>query len=423
MQTNFIIELLGIKDKTITILKNYKDSINGVVHHIIELKREKRPHTCPVCGVETDAIHDYYKRKIKHIPIAGYNSIIIFHQRRYRCSCGKRFNEDNLFVGKGNKISNTSKLFIMKEMKYKQSFTDIAKRLNISITTVIRYFRNHFVAKRVQLPEALCVDEFRGTTEESKYSFIMVDHDTGEIIDLLPSRKKKELLDYFGSIPLVEREKVKFVIMDLWIHYKEVVKKVFPNAIIIADTFHFIRHVYWAFNGVRTRIMNTSTGDDYYLLKKYWKSLIKRYDELSNGVYYSRKFKKPVDQKEIVDMCLNISPELNIAHILKEELFRIVESSNQENIYDELNNWISRAIQSNIPEFQEAVKPFINWNEEIMNSFIINPKTNKKYSNGRIEGINNFVKTIKRISFGFKSFSLYKAKIIYNYTNKTILTN
>src|SRR5690554_1828931 len=423
MQTNFIIEILGIKDENINLLKHYKKSIDGVKHHVFELKREKSPHVCPICGKKTNAIHDYYKRKIKHIPIAGYNSIIIFHQRRYRCSCGKRFNEENLFVGKGNKISNTNKLFIMKEMKYKQSFTDIAKRLNISISTVIRHFTNHFISKRVKLPEVLCIDEFRGTTDKSKYSFIMVNHDTGEIIDLLSSRKKKKLLKYFRSIPLEERENVQYVIMDLWIHYKDVVKEVFPNATIIADTFHFIRHVYWVFNSVRTRIMNDSNGDDYYLLKKYWKSLIKRYDKLSNKIYYSRKFKKPIDQKEIVDMCLNISPELNIAHILKEELFKIVKTSTKDNIYEDLNTWIIKANQSNIPEFQEAVKPFINWNEEIQNSFLINPKTKKKYSNGKIEGINNFVKTIKRISFGFKSFKLYKAKIIYNYSNKLILNN
>ena len=50
----------------------------------------------------------------------------------------------------------------------------------------------------------------------------------------------------------------------------------------------------------------------------------------------------------------------------------------------------------NIPEFIEAAKTISRWKEYILNSFI-----DDKYSNGYTEGINNKIKVIKRIAFGY----------------------
>ncbi len=53
---------------------------------------------------------------------------------------------------------------------------------------------------------------------------------------------------------------------------------------------------------------------------------------------------------------------------------------------------------------------------EIVNSFILDPITHKRLSNGFIEGKNNFCKTIKRIGFGYSDFDVFRYKIIT--TNK-----
>ena len=39
-------------------------------------------------------------------------------------------------------------------------------------------------------------------------------------------------------------------------------------------------------------------------------------------------------------------------------------------------------------------------------------KSDYEYNNGLIEGINNLIKCIKRISFGFKSFYHFKTRIL-----------
>jgi transposase len=50
-------------------------------------------------------------------------------------------------------------------------------------------------------------------------------------------------------------------------------------------------------------------------------------------------------------------------------------------------------------EFKEIKKTYINWKTEMINSFILHQITEKKMTNGTVEGINNYIKVIKRVSY------------------------
>ena len=71
------------------------------VKKIDETEKELKIHTeirrkkcvCPVCGKETDKIHDYRMQIIKQLPAFGKAVRLILRKRRYVCDCGKRFSE------------------------------------------------------------------------------------------------------------------------------------------------------------------------------------------------------------------------------------------------------------------------------------------------------------------------------------------
>ncbi len=52
------------------------------------------------------------------------------------------------------------------------------------------------------------------------------------------------------------------------------------------------------------------------------------------------------------------------------------------------------------------IKTLLEFLPHIKNTF------NNSYHNGFIEGNNNFIKVIKRIAFGFRSFRIFKARIM-----------
>lgn len=53
-----------------------------------------------------------------------------------------------------------------------------------------------------------------------------------------------------------------------------------------------------------------------------------------------------------------------------------------------------------------SIKTLNEFKDKIFNTF------NNNYHNGFIEGNNNFIKVLKRIAFGFKSFRRFKARIM-----------
>jgi transposase len=97
---------------------------------------------------------------------------------------------------------------------------DVARKLNVSDTYVHQTFDRYVDMKRLPLTEAICIDEVHTeTVSYSRYSMIILDFITGQAIDMLPSRQKRDTSDYFASIPIKERMNVKYLITDMYNSY------------------------------------------------------------------------------------------------------------------------------------------------------------------------------------------------------------
>lgn len=70
--------------------------------------------------------------------------------------------------------------------------------------------------------------------------------------------------------------------------------------------------------------------------------------------------------------------------------------------------------KSGVPEFITNIRTLKNWQVEVLNSFVYD------YSNGFLEGINNYTKVIKRNAFGFKNFKRFRARILLSHKYKDI---
>ena len=431
MQYNDITFYLGIKDKEMKIIDQYYEIIDGRTAKVVKIQRNQVATSCPRCGKKTKRVHDYRNQKIKHTKLCDYDTYIIYRKRRYVCmDCNKRFYEPNRVTPKYGKLSSHLKLKILQLLKKKVSMTDIGDITNVSTSTVLRTLKSlqEFVSNHRTLPEVICMDEFRSVKNVGNYSFIMGDPTEGKIIDILPNRFKKDLLSYFRKIDIKERRKVKYVIMDAWTTYRDVAKAVFPNAIIIADRFHYIRQIYWAFNAIRIKVQDQLYKTNrriYNIMKKNWKALI-AYSKNLNGKqpFYSRQYKRYVTVFDIIDDCLQASDELAHAYALKEQFYDIVHTSTYETIETDLTNYSQTLVDSGLPEYNGAITAFTNWKQEIINSFIINEHVDRDdnenyyYTNGYIEGLNNFIKVIKRVAFGYRNFDNFKTRILYIHNNK-----
>lgn len=94
------------------------------------------------------------------------------------------------------------------------SISSIAKRYNVSSNAVLRNL-NYLSVSRDKLSEVLCIDEFKGDSGNIKYQTSLLNGSKHSIIDILPSRDKNTLYEYFEKIPNKERNEVKFFVSDM----------------------------------------------------------------------------------------------------------------------------------------------------------------------------------------------------------------
>lgn len=411
-----------------------------VLHCVL---KESKINVCPNCGSTSNKVKDYYIREIKYTETFGYPSIIRFKQKRVICTdCHKTFNLTSSIVNKGCTISNPIRLKVIQEVKSKQAFKDIANRCNISSTATIATFVDSVSISRNQLTEIICIDEFKANTEFGKYAFIMGNPITGEIIDILPSRTQEYIYHYFNQISPEERFGVKYRVSDMFESFRTVRKELFPNAVHIADRFHWIRCATDAFNKLRIRVMKeyikehdiTKDIDLKNELSLYIKAMKSNYKLFLANKYRKEAtfydsdgkipgYKEPITNQQIIELVINSNKELENGYFLLQDLYKLSIFSNETNAKENILNWINDLQYHHIKEFMPVCVTYKSWLNEIVNSFIINDKTKRRLTNGFIEGKNNLCKVVKRIGFGYKRFDLLRNRILYISNKNQVISN
>ena len=411
---NFILKTLGIEDERVFIdhyIENKEEN-----HLIVFISTEPRKEVCPECGSIHCVVHDYREVKIKHANFTSKSCTLVYKKRRFKCKdCNKVFNETNLITAGKNRISDLTVNNILKALKTKISFKDIGVLNGVTSQTVLNYMNKYICPERRTLPEIMCIDEFKNLSHgKGKYACLLLNYLTGEVVDVLPNRRLDYLQYYFNRIPYDERKNVKYVVSDMYEGYKHLALRIFPDATLVIDAFHYIRYISEAFNKVKIKIQKIfkPSSIEYKKLKKYWKLLSKDSNKLFNKFDYFTYYDYELSTYDVIQDIKNIHPDIKIAYLMKEEFF----SSYRKIPFDKAESYLKVLINSmkntNLPEFIEVADTFKHWLPYIINSFN-KDGYGKRMSNGRIEGSNNTIKVIKRVSYGYSDFYNLRSRIMY----------
>ena len=345
--------------------------------------------------------------------------IVNYYANRYLCkSCSKTFLEENPFAFKG---FNSSYLMIRSVMNMlgnlNYTLDMISKQLNISPTQVNKYLDSYITIPSMSLPECLGIDEIHNpemSYKGSSYLCVIVDNENRCIHDVLGSRSKSYLDNYFYGFKEEEKAKVKYVTIDMWQPYKDLAYKHFKNCIVAVDPFHVVEHVCRDFKQLRINIMNQCEygSNAYYLLKKWnWMLEVDKVD-LDNEPVYNSRFKCKLNRRQILKMMLEISPILEEAYVLKERYRYFNHSMSYEEALENYDALVKEFEDSGIAEYKEFIGILTNWKKEILNSFK-RPYNDHKLSNAFTENINGKINTYLNISRGINNFTRFRKRVLY----------
>lgn len=445
---NDILKLFDLETKNIDDL-NISHSKDGI--HVF-VKLALQPHVCPVCGNMTSKVKTYYTKTITHSVLSNVKCVIDYKARRFICPhCHKTFYENNPFAFEGKRISYQTVYNVLGDLKDPRiTFAKVAKRYNISASSAAAIFDQHVNIPRRHLSSYLCIDEvYAFKSYRSKYVCVLLDYSSQNIIDVLPSRHKADLINYFSAIPRQEREKVKLCSFDMWETYRTVCHLMFPNALQSVDHFHVIQELNHQVDKVRIRVMNRAYKEKKELLKRIKELTIKeknRLEELSTQYYalkkfnwmiftnnnrifdpnqekrYNAVFKRYMNYDDILSYMLGIDTDLETAYEYKYALITFYQKCTTENAKAALDEIIIDLRSCKVAEMNKFANTLSKWKYEIINSLIIVEEKidkngnviHKRLNNGIIENRNKSIKLLKHSSNGYLNWKRFRNRILYS---------
>lgn len=412
---NYILDLLNIKDKNITFDENgiHDEFIKNKTCKVIDAHLSYIPTHCDKCGCAFELNKDYEKKgfdKGSYVVVPSIfkmTTFLFLKKQRILCHhCKKSFSLRTDLVNFKCRISNITKLSIVVDLTKKRSEKDISIDNNVSPNTVERVMDSYYDSVKLyknHLPKVLSFDEFKSVKDaDGKMSFIMVNGENGKVIDVIQDRKLMSLLKYFNYYSRKARARVKYIVIDMYSPYITLIGKMFPNTQIIIDKFHLTQLISRSLNKTRIMVMKNDKKN-YNKFKRYWKLILKARDELDSSYWKKfRCFDNLMTEVDVVDYLINTNEELKNTYQAYQDLLYAFQHNDFKVLQSSLNNNYGKISSYMIT----SIKTLKKFSKYIKNTF------KNKYHNGYVEGTNNFIKVIKRIAFGFRNFSRFKARIM-----------
>ncbi len=236
---------------------------------------------------------------------------------------------------------------------------------------------------------------------EGAMSFICVDGTNNRLFEVLEDRRLGKLVQYFMRFPRKSCLGVRYLVMDMNASYHQLIKLVFPNAQIVTNRFHIVQQITRSLNQLRIKKMNsfnTSNPEDkkkYRRLKRYWKLILKDSDSLDNRQpAYHAMFKRYLYTQDIIDELLSYDAQLKLAYEAVQLLHYYRKKKDTDGFFSTI-----QMLDKALPQWFRKKLCFLKkYKQGIQNAFEL------CYSNGVTEGLNNKIKLIKRVSYGYRNF-------------------
>ena len=225
-----------------------------------------------------------------------------------------------------------------------------------------------------------------------RFYTIVIDLETGRIVWVANGRGGESLRKFWRALRL-SKAKVAGVAMDMSAAYWSAVLSNLPKAAIVFDRFHIMKLMNEKLDDLRRDLVREATDLMKRTVKGIRYLLLMRRDHV-----HEEKLPK-------LDEALRQNEPLNMAYLLKEALGLLWEQPSKKKMRAFLQAWCQWATETGVRHLQAMAKTLTVHATGILNWW------EHRISNGRIEGINNKIKTMLRKTYGLRDEVFLKLKL------------
>jgi transposase len=321
-------------------LKYYETAEDIIV---IAVSVTKITASCP-CGNPASTFQRWAYTAPSHVsdlPIRCKRTRIYFKQQRYRCACGKTFQQPVLGIDERHPITSRLVEYVQHEaLNIFRTASDVGDFVGVNEQTVrnIRTYHTEQLEKNrcIETPLWLAMDEVNlGKNELCVISSPLLQ----EVVDLLPDNNAVTIKKWM--LNNLDREKVQIVTMDMCVQYRAIVHRMLPNAVIVVDRYHVSNLLNVALKDVLEAVRSCMTQTAQREHMRDPKLLLTSRHKLSQQKK-SKRGKKKADVEKVVDQWLEDVPDIAKPYRLKEEFSDILQLPDREEAERRTDAWLER---------------------------------------------------------------------------------
>lgn len=403
-QNNSILNLLGIEDQNIKVLKVETILKNNEEWKLIHASLTYPVDRCKNCGFKSVVKNGLRKSHLRLASLNGTRYEMILAKQRYYCSnCQTTFGAITQLTKHNHTLSQDLKNQIMALVREGLNGELIARLCHCSASSVRRT-----ITERVEphyrmavLPKHLCFDEFRST--KSIMSFICCDSETHQLVVKLHDRLSPSIIDYFENrYSRAERAQVETVVIDLNAQYQSFIYRLFPNAKIIIDRFHIVQLAGRALDNCRINLLKTldKQSREYKIMKTQWRLFHLKQTVLNpEKPVYLRGINEYMTKQNAVDLVTSKFTDFKAVY----QTYQITQAIHERD--PELLKAVLQDYRTINTEMDTTINTLKKNRQAVINS------TKYEFSNGPLEGINRKIKTLKRTCYGFANQKFFFLRI------------
>jgi transposase len=361
--------------------------------------REDRPGRCSGCGRRVASVHDITTRIIRDLPILDARTELVVPRRRLLCPrCGPKLERLSWLSPWGRATRRLAES--VARMCQVMAVKHVARYMGMGWDQVKgidkRWLRKSLGAVNLSGVQVIAMDEF-AIQKGHRYATVIVDAITKRVLWVGRGRGREDIRPFFELLGPQGRSAIKAVAMDMNAGYLEEVRAQCPEAEIVYDLFHVVsRYGHEVIDRVRVdeanRLRNDPKGRT--VIKGARWLLLRNYTNID----------KREDRVRLQEL-LAANRKLAKVYILKDDLKHLWDYRYPTAALRFWNGWYSRAVRSRIAPLVRFAK-----NLRLHLSTIIAHCT-WWLSTSLLEGINNKIKVIKRVAYGFRDDEYFFLKI------------